>query len=506
MFDFVPGLADQSSVLTELTRKGRPFSWASEQQMAFDLIKRLVRSVQFLQRINYEFGEPVWLVADASSKGIGGYVAQGKDWKTARPIGFYSRQYRSAEVNYPTHEQEMLAVVECMKHWYPQLTDIWFEVLTDHAPLRHWKAQRVMSKRQLRWLDFLAEFDFDITHIPGISNTAADALSRYPFAQVNEIFAVEIDPKVIDRIQKAYKDDSFFGPVIQNFDHYSSAYELTTEGLLYTKSGRLCVPDCKLTRETLLQEHHDRENHFGKYKTREKLARHYFWPTLSADVDDYITSCSQCSRNKSSTQSPAGWLHPLPIPVDRFTDISMDFVGPLPRSRGYDTLLVITDRLTGYVRIEPTLSTAKARDVAELFHRTWYRQFGLPRVIVSDRDKIFLSHFWKELHRLLDVKIRLSTSYHSETDGATERANKTIIEALRQYVNRRQTDWAVRLTHVEAVFNNSISHTTKFAPNDLVMALRFDYSPVFHNLSILRYPLWLNIWITSSNGSITQSL
>ena len=77
----------------------------------------------------------MWLVADASNKGVGGYVAQGKDRKMARPIGFYSRQYRPAEINYQTHEQEMLAIVECMKHWYPQLMGIRFEVLTDHALL-----------------------------------------------------------------------------------------------------------------------------------------------------------------------------------------------------------------------------------------------------------------------------------------------------------------------------------------------------------------------------------
>ena len=164
---------------------------------------------------------------------------------------------------------------------------------------------------------------------------------------------------------------------------------------------------------------------------------------------------------------PAGLLHPLPIPFDRFDDISMDFIGPLPRSHGFDMLLVITDRLIGYIKIEPTLQTITAKGAAELFHRSWYRQFGLPKTIVSDQDKLFLSHFWRELHRLLSVKIQLSTSYHPQTDGSTERANKTIIESIRQYVNRRQTDWALHLTHVESVFNNSVSASTNLAPNEL---------------------------------------
>ena len=189
---------------------------------------------------------------------------------------------------------------------------------------------------------------------------------------------------------------------------------------------------------------------------------------MSNDVNNYIRSCSTCQWDKSSTQAPVGFLHPLPVPLDRFSDISMDFIGPLPNSRGFDTLFVVTDRLTGYMKVEPTLQIATAKDIADLFHRTWYRQFGLPRAIVSDRDKLFLSKFWKELHRLLNVKIKLSTAYHPETDGAMERANKTIIEALRHYVNQRQTDWAKHLTHVESVFNNSISAATQHAPNDLL--------------------------------------
>src|SRR5205814_10376447 len=139
-------------------------------------------------------------------------------------------------------------------------------------------------------------------------------------------------------------------------------------GLLYTKMGQLCIFNCKTTRETLLQEHHDWENHFGVLKTCAKLAGSYFWPTMTADVDKYIRSCSQCLRNKSSTQSSSGLLHPLPIPLDRFDDISMDFIGPVPKSCGFDMLLVITDRLTGYMKAEPTLQMITAKGVAELFH------------------------------------------------------------------------------------------------------------------------------------------
>jgi transposase InsO family protein len=141
---------------------------------------------------------------------------------------------------------------------------------------------------------------------------------------------------------------------------------------------------------------------------------------------------------------------------------AMDFIGPLPKSRGFNTLLVITDRLTDYVMIEPRLGTATAEDVARLDYRTWYRRFGLPKSIVSDRDKLFVSKFWRKLHRLLDIKIKMSTSYHPETDGSSERSNKTVIEFLRHYVNRRQTDWPDHLVHVETAINNSVNATTEY--------------------------------------------
>src|ERR1700737_759094 len=425
-FDYIPGLADHSSILTNLTRKDIPFRWTEEHENAFKTVKKLASTAQLLQRIDYDSGDPIWRVADASNRGVGGYVAQGKDWKTARPIGFYSRQYRSAETNYPTHEQELLAIISCMKHWLPQLTGTRFEVLTDHAPLRHWKTQKDLSKRQIRWLNFLCDFDFDIHYIPGITNTAADALSRYPYAQsasanidINAVSSVHIDPEFIERLTKAYEEDKFFNPIIENPEQYPR-FQISDSGLVYVDDGRLCIPRCKVTREALLYHHHDNENHFGIRKTRESLTREYFWPGITKDVIKYCNSCDVCIHSKTSNQPPAGFLHSMPIPMDRFADISMDFVGPLPLSRGFDTLLVITDRLTNYVKIEPTVQTATAEDIASLVYTSWCRQFGLPRRIVSDRDKVFTSQFWLELLRLLGIKALMSTAFHPETDGSTE--------------------------------------------------------------------------------------
>jgi hypothetical protein len=158
----------------------------------------------------------------------------------------------------------------------------------------------------------------------------------------------------------------------------------------------------------------------------------------------------------------------MPIPHDRFSEIAINFVGPLPKSKGFNMLAVITDRLTNYVRIEPTHQTATATDIAELIHRSWYRHFGIPSAITSDRDKVFTSKFWKELLRILKVHPRMSTSRHPETDGSSERSNKTAIESLRHYVNARQSDWADHLIAIEIAMNNSVNATTSKTPTELL--------------------------------------
>ena len=136
-------------------------------------------------------------------------------------------------------------------------------------------------------------------------------------------------------------------------------------------------------------------------------------------------------------QALVGFLHPFPVPANHFTEIAMDFVGPLPESNGYNYLLVITDRLMDYVLIEPTTTIAKAPDIALLFYRTWYQRFELPAIITSDCDKLFISKFWQVLFKKLKVHLCMSTAYHPETDGSSERSNKTAIESLRHYINIR---------------------------------------------------------------------
>ena len=179
---------------------------------------------------------------------------------------------------------------------------------------------------------------------------------------------MSINASIFNSVRTAYKEDKFFSPVIAHPERYST-YTFY-DGLIFYKD-RLCIPaNDKSTREMLLATYHDDRNHFGNRKTRAAITVDYFWPGITNYVDAYLRSCDSCARKKSTTQAPAGFLHPLPVPTARFLEMALDFVARLPMSNGFDSALIMTDQLTNYCKIEPLRTTAIAQDVAKLFYCT----------------------------------------------------------------------------------------------------------------------------------------
>ena len=302
----------------------------------------------------------------------------------------------------------------------------------------------------------------------GTEEPISEPISEEPTSDsVAAISIAKFDTDILDSVRTSYPNDGLFAPVINHPERYSLFH--LDDGLLFLE-GRLCIPtNDRNSREKLLKLHHDElGNHFGIDKTRRSLMREYYWPGVHKDVELYVKSCHSCGRNKSPRQAPAGFLHPLPIPEHRFDELALDFIGPVSKSDGFDTVLIMTDRLTDYTKFEPTHSSAMAQDIARLVYSSWYRHFGVPKAITSDHDKLFTSKFRKELHKRIKVSLRMSTSFHPETDGSSERSNKTMIEAIRHYINLRQTNWAEHLIHVEAAMNNSVNATTGKSPMEMV--------------------------------------
>ena len=167
--------------------------------------------------------------------------------------------------------------------------------------------------------------------------------------------------------------------------------------------------------------------HLGSQKTIAHLRDQVWWKDMNRDISKYCETCNVCKWSKLDNQRPYGQLNPLSIPSHPWESIGVDFVGPLPLSKDrngeFDMIAVVIDWLTSMVHLVPSRQDYKAREMAELIFAEVYRLHGLPKSIVSDRDTLFTSTFWTHLHRLIRVELKMSSAYHPQTDGATERAN-----------------------------------------------------------------------------------
>ena len=287
-------------------------------------------------------------------------------------------------------------------------------------------------------------------------------------------------------VRTGYKKDTLFSKIMEA----PTNYPLFTkrDGLIYAKNKKkqevLCIPrtlhkQCRLT-EIIIDQGHTVLGHFGSKKTADYIRRWYWWPSLGSDIKEFCNSCGICQMTKTLNQKPQGLLHSLPIPTRPWQSVAHDFVGPFPKSFGFDYLWVIICRLTSMVHLIPLNTTVKASELAWMYIKEVVRLHGLPETMVSDRDPKFTSKFWREVHRILGTKLLMSTSFHPQTDGASERAIRDISQILRSMVSPGQTDWVPKIPIVEFALNSAISNSTGFAPFELnngYMPKLFDVYP-----------------------------
>ncbi|KAG7593973.1 Integrase catalytic core [Arabidopsis thaliana x Arabidopsis arenosa] len=241
-----------------------------------------------------------------------------------------------------------------------------------------------------------------------------------------------------------------------------------------------------------LNKRHDREahgeglmGHFGIAKTMEVIMKEPFhWPHMKRDVERICGRCTTCKQAKSKVQ-PNGLYTPLPIPTHPWTDISMDFVMGLPRTRtGKDSIFVVVDRFSKMAHFIACHKTDDALHVANLFFKEIFRLHGMPRSIVSDRDTKFLSYFWKTLWSKLGTKLLFSTTCHPQTDGQTEVVNRTLGTLLRALIKNNLKTWEKCLPHVEFAYNHVVHSASKYFP----FQIDYGFNPI-SPLDLIPLPL-----------------
>lgn len=357
------------------------------------------------------------------------------------------------------------------------------EVFTDHNNLQWFTTTKNLTWRQARWSEFLSGFDFHINYRPGRLGMKPDALTRradvYPkkggIVEANkdnqkvllnpeQLLASLIlnDEADVAKIRNSAHDSYWeHMELVANSDH-PGPYK--SENGLLLRDGRIYVP--KEHRLRVLQVHHDHKlrGHPGIRKTQQMILQTYFWPGIHRDVKRYVLSCHECQRGKALGLRKLGLLKPLPIGERPWSSISVDHIVEVPISNGYDAIMVVVCRLTKQAIFVPCHTTDKSEDLAKLFIRDVFSKHGLPVDIVSDRGTLFTSKLWTSLCQILGVKQNLSTAYHPQTDGQTERTNQTLEQYLQMFVNYDQDDWAEWLPLSEFVFNNTPSDATGVTP------------------------------------------
>jgi len=237
------------------------------------------------------------------------------------------------------------------------------------------------------------------------------------------------------------------------------------DSIMYKKE-KVYVPKDEKLRAEIIRLYHDMPvgGHGGQWKTVELVTRNFWWPGVTKEVKRYIERCDACQRNKNCTEQPAGKLMPNSIPEKPWMHISADFITKLLLAQGYDSILVVVDRLMKMVHFIPTTEKMLAEELARLFRDNVWKLHGLPESIISDRRPQFTAGLMRELNEMLGIKSKLSTVFHPQTDGQTKRINQELEQYLRMFIDHRQEQWPEWLGMAEFAYNNKVHSSTRTSP------------------------------------------
>ncbi|KAI3802804.1 hypothetical protein L1987_30947 [Smallanthus sonchifolius] len=420
------------------TEKDKKFDWGEKQEAAFQLLKQKLCCAPILSLPEGTDGFVVY--CDASHQGLGCVLMQHD-----KVIAYVSRQLKVHEKNY-THDLELGAVVFALKIWRHYLYGTRCTIFTDHKSLRHIFDQKELNMRQRRWVELLNDYDCEIRYHPGKANVVADALSRKERTKTLRVRALgmtihtSLTTQIRDAQLEALKEQNLKDESLRGMD---KQFEIKSDENRYFMD-RIWVPSFGSLRDLVMDEAHKSRYsiHPGSDKMYQDLKELYWWPNMKANIATYVK-----------------------IPQWKWEQISMDFITKLPKtSGGYDTIWVIVDRLTKSAHFLPIKETDKMERLTRIYLKEVVSRHGVPISIISDRDSRFTSRFWQSLQKALGTRLDMSTAYHPQTDGQSERTIQTLEDMLRACVIDFGNKWDTHLPLVEFSYNNSYHTSIKAAP------------------------------------------
>ncbi|KAL0405617.1 UNVERIFIED_CONTAM: Transposon Tf2-11 polyprotein [Sesamum latifolium] len=340
---FVKDFSVIAKPLTSLLKKNAPFKWNNMCDQSFEELKKRLTSAPILALPSGSGGYVVY--TDASKLGLGCVLMQ-----HGRVIAYASRQLRPHELNYPTHDLELAAIVHALKIWRQYLYGETFQIFTDHKSLKYITTQKELNLRQRRWIELLKDYDCTIDYHPGKANVVADALSRkaveqfvgmicYKVEYLTALRAMNVNFRLGDevilatiQVKPSLKDKVQEGK--------NNQFVILEDGTL-VNGKRVCVPNVEELKTEIMHEAHyaPYAMHPGSTKMYRDLKPYYWWSKMKKDVAEFVARCLTCQQVKAEHQAPAGKLQPLTIPEWKWERITMDFVIGLPRTfRKHDAM------------------------------------------------------------------------------------------------------------------------------------------------------------------------
>ena len=477
-------------------KKDRTFEWTKECQDSFELLKQRFTEEPVLMMPDHS--KPFQIESDASKYASGAVLTQLDSNGDRHPVAFISKTFSPTERNYEIYDRELLAIIRALEEWrhYIQGSPHSTTVFSDHKNLTYYREAKKLNRRQARWSLYLSEFDIKLVHQPGTKMIQSDALSRRPDLCPEEdndnenivmlpdnLFINLIDTDLQERISKAEDLDKDASDAIQLLLETGpttvqkeladwTIEDFKGRNILFYKGKNYIPKDTELRRYIVKLFHdHQTSGHPGELETYNAVRQHYWWPGLRTFVKNYVQGCGICQQFKIDRHPSK----PAFVPVEGskstrpFANCSMDFITDLPPVDGFDSILVVVDQgLTKGVILLPCTKTITAEETATLLLENLYKRFGLPDKMISDRGPQFAARSFRELLKLLGITSSLTTAYHPQSDGATERTNQEIEAYLSIYCASHPEEWTTALHTLEFTHNSRRHADRSMTPFELM--------------------------------------